>query len=227
MASLIGFFVEHTLRKEEEKRHIEQEKAIELNVFGAILSSFAPRWITRDLIDVFKVKAMRSNVTTSYTFRPAPREIGEIQLGKMKIASDELLQLDFQLEYELENVTTSELDPEIKHGFEPTVPTCEKWCDFTSLERLHPIGTNDPKIEWKANDSNPASVKREKKSWNEITVSVRNFSLEPRERVKVTMAYTCIRWLRDHDTWTTRLASDKLTIKASDCSQAKLDFKLF
>ena len=207
VAGLIGLFVENTLRKREEKRHIHEQKELADNVFRFVLGSFAPSWITRELLELFRIQAMRSNVKICYTFEEA-LDLKPVKFGSKQVSCDDLVKVTFTIRYTLKNLTKSPFDPKIRHAFEPTVPGYDDECQFQSLTIDH------DSVQHKWTKGHPTSFAQTKGViWNEKSIEVNDFKIQPDKDAHVEMTFTCIRWRHDHDTWLTRLSANKVEIE--------------
>jgi hypothetical protein len=221
VAGLIGFFVEGTLRNLEERRRHQEEKELATNVFKFVLGSLAPPWITRELKELFKIQAMRTEVTARYNFSSVPSH-DPVRIGSKRITSDDLVKLDFQLEYELRNLTEQPIDPQIRHAFEPTVPGFDKQCCF---QKLRITQGSKPLLDWNTSNHN-SHVEVSETHWNERVLMVKSFTIEPHKPVKIILDYACIRWRHDHDSWMSRLPADQLSVEVNATGLPRIEFNV-
>lgn len=238
------------------QRHQTQMKELKENVFKHVLGGFAPAWMYEKVVNLYKAKFLRVGLELTYTFEGPPKEKKRLRGHRMPEPSD-LVTVSVQIRYIVENLAAEATDPSISHGFEPTVPTSREDHSFTQLTVKKPKGSGDggkgtpheiimgrgasqpghsgenAELEWQKGRCNdprvecPIPPEEEPLGWKNRTITVRNFTMNQKSNMEVTVLYQSIRWKYDQETWVSRLPADGLRVVVEVKSDAPpLEFSL-
>lgn len=247
VAGLVGLFVESVLRRQEEQRreeyllkddarHEHHLDELKQRVFSSILGRFAPDWLGDKVVDLYRTRFLRQGLKITYTFEAVrPDTVQQLETHRVPDPS-ELLKVIVEIQYNLLNLTHTEIACEFGHGFEPTVPISGDINCFTDLT-IKPldspesggVGAPEPilsgkrpgepeilnaanaELIWHAGETHECialSPDIDSKEWKTRTISVRNFKIGAGNRMEVNVRHQSVRWRYDHDNWVSRLPAE-------------------
>lgn len=223
VAAILGATFEFFMRRREERAHAQQVHEVENAALMSLLGYFVPPSISNQVKGVFDEQVMRSNLTVTYAFGPAPSDL--------QLPGQDLVMVTLTVAYSLVNLTRKPNRHVIDHGFESTLPFGQSYSKFLNLEIKQ---GKDPKIGW------PHGLHAEKvriddgsRPWvRTLQVEVdlkpgRKEGPPDKDAHHVTVSHQLIRRSVDQDHWTTWLPADGLKVVAKTAgTPLTLDFHL-